>query len=138
MILGFKDRFVPFVEDGSKTHTIRAGERWRVGMRADLFARPRQKGMRLLFRAPVVRVQPIHIERLPPFGPLRVTVEGVDLSPDELNSFFWRDGFRDEGFPAPAGQAALFWSEQLRDGPFVGQLIHWDYSRRFTDKKARL
>lgn len=76
MVVGFKDRFVPMVEDGSKTHTIRAGNRWRVGMRADLFARPRQRqvfalsldgqltqvaGMRLLFRAPVVGVQKIKI-----------------------------------------------------------------------------
>ena len=28
MNLGFKDQFVPYVEDGSKTHSIRAGERW--------------------------------------------------------------------------------------------------------------
>jgi hypothetical protein len=51
MILGFKDRFVPLVKEGSKTHSIRAygGRRpWRVGDRADCCARPRQKGMRLI------------------------------------------------------------------------------------------
>lgn len=43
MILGLKDQFVSFVEDGSKTHTIRAGNRWKVGMRADLFAESRRR-----------------------------------------------------------------------------------------------
>lgn len=154
MILGFKDQFVPFVEDGSKTHTIRAGERWRAGMRADLFANVRQRkvfelrqlnthggvkyeqvqtaGQRLLFRAPVMRVERISIQKLPPYGPLNVCIDGESLLADEMNSFFWRDGFRDEAFPGPAGQACLFWAEQLRNGPFEGQIIHWDYARRFV------
>lgn len=42
MNLGFKDQFIPMVEDGSKRHTIRAGERWRVGMRADLWRQMRR------------------------------------------------------------------------------------------------
>ena len=31
MILGFNDRFVPAVADGTKPHSIRKGTRWRVG-----------------------------------------------------------------------------------------------------------
>ena len=45
MILGFKDRFVPMVEDGSKRHTIRAGKRWKVGISADLYASRKVLGM---------------------------------------------------------------------------------------------
>ena len=43
MNLGFHDQVVPFIEDGSKTHTIRAGERWKVGMRADLYRELRRR-----------------------------------------------------------------------------------------------
>jgi hypothetical protein len=42
VILGFKDRFVAFVENGTKTHSIRAGNRWKVGMRADLYRESRR------------------------------------------------------------------------------------------------
>lgn len=144
MILGFKDQFVPFVEDGSKTHTIRAGERWKAGMRADLFARPRQRDMRLLFRAPVVRVEEIEIiirENAP-----RLTIAGERLNLDEADAFFWRDGFRGPE-PSPRlhgalwrdyphlSQAMAFWVDRnkLLRKPFHGQIIHWDYEQRFMD-----
>jgi len=61
VILGFKDQFVPYVREGSKTHSVRSGGRWKVGMRADLFEKVRQKGMSLIFRAPVVKVEPVFI-----------------------------------------------------------------------------
>lgn len=107
MNLGFADQFVPFVEDGTKTHSIRAGNRWKVGMRADCYARPRQKGMRLLFRAPVVRVERVVIRCTnepprdwdgPDAAPLHlrtsIEIEGCKLTDDELDLFAWRDGFR--------------------------------------------
>jgi len=108
MILGFRDQFEPYVLDGTKRHTIRSGERWRPGMRADLFVKVRQKGMRLLFRVPVVRVESIHIFcdlKTRPDGwpnadvaPLHcktdIAVEGETLDKSELELFAWRDGFR--------------------------------------------
>jgi hypothetical protein len=129
MNLGFKDQFCPFVEDGSKRHTMRAGDRWRVGMRADLFQRPRQKGMRLMFRAVVNRVESVVIQDAD--GYLIITVDGTRLAMDEARSFLWRDGFRGEG--SSMAQARKFWSKQLAKAPFVGQIIHWDYDNRFTD-----
>lgn len=143
MILGFKDQFEPFVMDGSKQHTIRAGRRWKKEMRADLYVRPRQKDMRLLFRAPVVLVQTIRIESYECFqrsplahtranhvrgaqrGPqgesLIVTLEGMELDASEARSLFWRDGFREPGVCSQY-QALQFWEARL---PFEGQLIHW-------------
>lgn len=131
MILGFKDQFVPYVLEGSKTHTIRAGDRWRAGMRADLFSRPRQKDMRLLFRAPVVRVETIEIRETTIEGDraLEVLIDGVLLDRAETEALFWRDGFRKpEDVPA-VDLAHAFWMDRL---PFHGQIIHWDYARRYV------
>lgn len=155
MNLGFKDRFVSMVEDGSKRHTIRAGDRWKVGMRADLFARPRQKGMRLIFRALVIKVQPIEIWYRPPsilgirfadepvlLAPIGIAIAGETLHDDEANAFAWRDGFRsmplERGGPLNCvAEMAHFWVTQhkLQDSAkFTGQLIHWDYVNRFRLK----
>lgn len=108
MILGFKDRFVPYVLDGSKTHTIRGGERWSVGMRADLFKNVRQKNMKLIFRANVMKVEAIRIvcdlesrpdgwpsAKLAPLSAkTNIYIEESRLDESERNLFAWRDGFR--------------------------------------------
>lgn len=142
MILGLKDQFVPFVEDGSKRHSIRAGERWKAGMRADLYARPRQKGMRLLFRAFVVKVEPICIFIEPDGGP-KIVLDGCLLHHAECDLFAYADGFRDgctdsrEYCTVGAfAQMIEFWqrTHDLAARPFVGQIIHWDYEGRFVEK----
>jgi hypothetical protein len=63
MLLGFKRRFAPFVEEGSKTHTIRAKRKIRpkVGEVCHCYVDPRQKSMRLLGRFPCVKVETIDI-----------------------------------------------------------------------------
>jgi hypothetical protein len=147
MVLGFKDQFVPLVEDGSKTHSIRAGNRWRAEMRADLFARPRQKGMRLLFRAIVTRVERIEIfayknvpfvlggnhspgaHRGPNGEALVIRIDGILLDSTETEALLRRDGFRDKTLMA-SYEALMFWEKRL---PFSGQLLHWDYNNRFSD-----
>lgn len=140
-LLGFKDRFCPHVEDGSKRHTVRAGSRFKAGDRADLYARPRQKGMRLMFRDWVTKVETIKISLETMFPD--VEIDGVALSLDEREAFFERDGFRahidDPGCDQPAMlQAAEFWRAQLAAGPFFGQVIHWDYENRFMDKPRKM
>ena len=64
MTVGFLRRFVPFVEDGSKFHTIRA-RAFRVGQRLDLYADSRQKTMRLIRRNPCVQAEPFRITHTP-------------------------------------------------------------------------
>lgn len=149
MILGFKDQFEPYVLDGSKTHSIRAGERWRVGMRADLYVKPRQKGMRLLFRAEVVKVDPILIEHSHRAGfelceNTSLYIAGNELKDYELEMFAWADGFREDcdvnqpyGVVGAFEQMIAFWQAEYQFGKkmhqFVGQVTHWDYTDRFTE-----
>lgn len=141
MNLGFQDQFETFVVDGSKRHSMRAGDRWSVGMRADLFVRIRQPGMRLLFRAWVTKVQRVVIEwksgSLTCGIHLTVTIDGTELAPDEMEGFFYRDGFRNPG-TLPSWQAEQFWRKDLRKGPWVGQIVHWDWTNRFTEKTGSI
>lgn len=161
MILGFKKQFVPYVLDGSKRHTIRAGERWKVGMRADLFEESRRRkvydangvqvsGMRLLFRDQVSKVEPIRIScssSLTGLVPLHertsIVIGDEVLSLDELDAFAWRDGFRrpdllPQGAPQAWGcffEMVCFWETTHGFGSkmlsFDGQLVHWGYTQRF-------
>lgn len=130
MLLGFKRQFAPFVEEGSKTHTIRAKRRIapRSGELCHCYTGLRQKAARLLGRWPCVRVEDIKIEKADDPACLAVTINGEALSADEVEAFLYKDGFRGNGgeiYPATA-QARAFWGDRL---PFEGQIIHWDYSR---------
>jgi hypothetical protein len=138
VLLGFKRRFATFVEEGSKTHTIR-GKRAiapKPGEICHCYVDPRQKTMRLLGRWPCVRVEPIRIE--PAVHPARLVIRIDDnaLSDDETEALLVRDGFREsnaETYPAMA-QARDFWEDRL---PFTGTLIHWDHSRPVEGSRRR-
>lgn len=140
MLLGFKRIFAPFVEDGSKFHTIRATRKVppRVGETCNCYVDPRQKTMRLLGRWPCVRVQDIVLSRATRPGTcemhpwLFIEVDGVCLDFDESNEFAWRDGFRERG-PARALEFMTeYWVAEMarhpthRTFPFRGHLIWWD------------
>ncbi len=162
MILGFKKQFVPYVLDGSKRHTIRAGDRWRVGMRADLYEESRRpkkydesgaqvSGMRLLFRDQVTKVEPIVIEHRANRHAYRETwantfirIADVELSPcsDEADLFAWHDGFRPwKDDPRNSTMSFVhmveFWEREHGFGRrihrFDGQVVYWDYEQRFMD-----
>lgn len=132
-LLGFKDRFVPLIESGAKRHTIR-GIRAdiKIGTRLDLYARPRQKGMRLIFRAPSVKVERIQVTPVY-FGDggsrAAIAIEGVWLEDDEREAFAVRDGFRD------FDDMCEFWKVN-RELPFEGCVIHWDFEKRTMEKRA--
>lgn len=136
MTMGFKDRFVLKVRRGWKRHSIRKGNRWRVGMRVDAYEKPRQKGMNLILRAPVTKVQHIEIVGLYFAGirlsGLKVTIDGHTLDAAEMHQFFRADGFNDgtEG-------AIKFWAKDLHEGDFIGQVVHWNWNRREFWKARR-
>lgn len=137
MLVGFKRQFAPYVEEGSKTHTIRGAGRFKVGQRLDCYVDPRQKSMRLLGRWPCVNVEQIIIETIQAagdFNTLRLEISGITLSADEAIAFAFRDGFR----PVRACDALVsmkhFWERErkLVDQPghwWDGEIGHWDFSR---------
>ncbi len=106
----------------------------------------RQKGMRLIFKAPITRVQDIAVYKSGP-GLLTVDLDGLLLSVAETELLFYCDGFRVEDQPMitrdvfrkkrfPATElAAMFW-KQLDKGPFNGYLIHWDFDKRVSRREA--
>jgi len=125
-LYNFQPRFVPYVEEGSKTHTIRAARKTqdKAGNTVHLYTGLRRKGARLLLRAKCTRVQSITVTR-----DGDVIIDGTPLSADERDLFFWGDGFRpkDSSQSNPRGafrMAMRFWKDQL---PFTGHIIHWDF-----------
>lgn len=143
MLLGFQRRFAPFVEDGSKTHTIRGKRKRRpkVGETAHCYVDPRQKTMRLLRRSPITRVQDILIDGDGTPKGTGIWIEGVPLDETERDLFAWRDGFR---FPMVNEKEGLgyggcfammleFWMNERKADergvavfPFDGDLVHWN------------
>jgi hypothetical protein len=133
MLLGFKRRFAPFVEEGSKTHTIRAKRKIRpkVGEVCHCYVDPRQKSMRLLGRFPCVKVETILIYECGD-GRLSVFVGNQELTIDEKNALAWRDGFRGRGPEHAFEEMSEFWlAVHSKAGTldFEGDLIHWRYTK---------
>lgn len=132
MLLGFKRQSAKYVEDHSKTHTVRSFRKNppKVGEICHCYVDPRQKTMRLLGRWPCVKIEPITLdfERQGIGYRLRITISDQTLSFDEANNFAWRDGFR--GTDA-LDRMALFWiasqrlTDELHSKPWHGQVIHW-------------
>jgi hypothetical protein len=122
MLLGVKRRFAPFVEEGSKTHTIRSVRKNppKVGELCHCYVDPRQKTMRLLGRWPCVRVEEILITE-----EHTVVIGGQVLDFDECNALAWRDGFRSRGRDQAFPEMMDFWAGRL---PFRGHVIHWKWS----------
>lgn len=122
MLLGFKERFVPMILDGSKTHTIRAKRAIapRVGETCHCYTGLRQKGALLLGRWECVRVEDIEIQAH------EIRIAGQALSPDERNMLAWADGFRSKGRHRAFEEMMEFWDGRL---PFQGDVIHWRYKR---------
>lgn len=140
MLVGFKRRFAPFVEDGSKTHTIRGEGRFTVGQRLDCYVDPRQKSMRLLGRWPCVRVEPV-VLTFARYGigyrlEIRIGEDQQLISPIEAEAFAWADGFRASYNPmlGPLAQMGYFWIAEngLKDelgATWKGEIGYWDYNR---------
>ena len=127
-LLNFQLRFVPKIELGEKTHTIRA---WRyrysrktqqrevlpirAGETLHLYTGCRQPSARCLMRVPCSRVESIKINAQTSG---MVEIDGVPLDHSEREQLAVRDGF--DGWDA----MLAFWEDRL---PFSGQIIHWQF-----------
>jgi type IV secretory pathway protease TraF len=112
-LYNFQKRFVPMIEAGTKTHTIRAPRRHpdEPGRMLHLYTGLRQRGARLLKRVACVAVQEICIKKNS-----EVLIDGVKLSTDECEALARSDGF------GSFQEMMRFWDGRR---PFVGQVIHW-------------
>jgi hypothetical protein len=132
-LYNFQPRFVPFILDGSKTHTIRATRARpdEPGKTLHLYTGLRHKGAKLLDRVICTKIEEITIDICPENflddDPelFRVTIDGVVLDRDECETLARRDGF--ENF----ANMMSFWDGRL---PFRGQIVHW---RKTTCKPGK-
>jgi hypothetical protein len=114
----FQKQFVPPVERGDKTHTIRGKRKYRPkpGQPFYGYYAMRTKQCRKLIESTITRVQDIGII-LGPFG-MEITIDGERLSPDEIVALAKRDGFDS------AASMEKFWAGRY---PFEGDIIHWRF-----------
>lgn len=120
----FQKQFVPFIERGEKTHTIRGKRKHRPqpGQKFYGYYAMRTNQYRKVIQSVITRVQDIRIELIR--GPIhvrnvhRITVDGEILAADEMNALAVRDGFTD------LKHMMSFWDGRL---PFEGDIIHWRF-----------
>lgn len=165
MILGFKKRFAPHVEDESKPQTIRAERkrRPRPGEICHCFTGLRQKGARLLGRWVCSSVEGIRLEwHLQPdqlfdclscyaFRVFLVDERGsrTELDQQELAELAWLDGFRTNGPVGALAEFRHYWQNALNGEylkvssrkqtltyEWVGILIRWDVTKRAAAPKT--
>lgn len=125
----FQKRFVPFIRNGSKRHTIRAKRAHadKPGNTLHLYTGMRTKSCRLLGRSVCVKVEEIVIS-----AAHQVFVDGVELNADEKNALAFCDGFRARGMEHAFEEMMAFWNGRL---PFTGDILHW--SKQMEAKKCR-
>lgn len=137
-LYNFKERFVPFILDGRKQHTIRAvrANPDKPGNTLHLYTGLRTKKAKLLMRVPCVKIEEIEFRRdsiIPPGRPswmrFRIIINDALLHYDEVEAFAKRDGF------SSFSEMIVFWKEAERTFPWRGHIIHWRFD---NTAKARL
>lgn len=129
----FKERFIPAIESGLKTHTIRGKRKAcpKPGQTFYGYYAMRTKQCRKLFDSPITRVGDIWIvdsgRKFKGFAEAtdgrhlfgiypQIEIDGVKLADDEMEQLAQRDGF--ESLWDMSG----FWDLNTR---FNGDMIHW-------------
>jgi hypothetical protein len=147
----FQTRFVPFVKDGTKRHTIRKIRKHpcKPGKLISHFTGPRFKPVRIIDKQSCLQVQTIIITADGECYLLDAILNQVEgamlledpaLPPDllpgkyiKLNTFgkdrlAWHDGFRHQDKPTSftgCFDIMLNWWKQTHELPFIGHLIKW-------------
>jgi hypothetical protein len=117
----FQKQFVPFIESGEKTHTIRGKRKGRPkpGQPFYGYYGMRTKQCRKILDGVITRVQDITIQRVAVTGSeyALIAIDGEMLTPDEMEALARRDGFAD------LRAMMEFWPDERL--PFYGDIIHW-------------
>ena len=126
----FQKQFVPFVESGAKTHTIRGKRKNRPkpGQPFYGYYAMRTKQCRKLIQSVITRVQDITIEVASLYCDYiagehvilthpRIVIDGESLAEDEMELLARKDGFSD------LRDMMMFWPKDVL--PFSGDIIHW-------------
>jgi len=118
----FKPRFARLVESGAKCQTVRPIPK-RMPMAGDQISlrewtgKPYRSKQRILLESVIAGVEPIKFSDTG--RELLICLAGQSLSPEEVNSFAERDGFKD-------GVEMFHWFETEHGLPFDGVLIQWE------------
>lgn len=123
-ILNFKERFVPHIESRRKKHTIRAKRKYpcKVGDKLYLYTGLRTKKAKKISVEECSMVQDIKFDTPYPDAEVilpwdvTVTIDGIGLGADEMETLAYHDGFKD------FAEMVSFWNGRL---PFEGDIIHW-------------
>ncbi len=144
----FQPRFVSFVKEGSKTHTVRDRRKYpaKIGDPVYLFTGLRTKwstrlvdtkcsnthslaiyNYGIVFYSRLLDKIELQVARESPFNEL-LPVKEI-LSIQECEKFAWRDGFRPEGTTEETPEGAFelmlgFWN-QKHATPWAGDIIYW-------------
>lgn len=114
-LYNFHRRFVPFIQDGRKTHTIRATRKYpdKPGDTLFLYQGLRTKCAKRIALVVCTKVEEIAITNTPLH---RVSLAGHLLDQSEEEQLARADGF------SSFQEMMNFWDGRL---PFTGQIIHW-------------
>lgn len=157
----FQQRFVPFVEEGSKTHTIRARRKKGYAKKGDrlyLYFGMRTKYCRKIreeictnVRTIIITATDIYLinsrlsdkdaqieeDHLSKHGK---PFQGIRLDETLRNTLAWHDGFRPEESaleqPGEAFTLMIHFWRQTHDvtaNPFIGDLIEWNPLQKVTE-----
>lgn len=124
-VLNYKPELASKVIDGSKPHTIRLGDRWKVGQNAIHATGARTKNYREIRRDQVTRVDSIEIEikrKTVTSFRTSIRINGETLKPSAVVRLALRDGFSG---PVPFYE---FFRRTYGTGTHRGQLIQWGSS----------
>lgn len=140
----FQERFVSFILDGSKFHTVRKGRdptgRGRHAAPGDklyLYTGMRTKGCRKVGEAVCEAVMQIYITEEGILPQETYSGDIIPLSAEQREVFAWSDGFRPLGTtidrPAGAWEMMKRWFRQTNGLPFKGVVIYWKDFISFED-----
>lgn len=122
----FKPRFVPFIRDGRKRHTIRAKRKNHTDKPGDtchLYVGLRTKKVKLIGRFPCVKTEKIRISEV--MGSRVIWIGDQLLSDSEEETLARADGF------SSFHEMMKFWDGRL---PFTGEIVHWKYGKEYLAK----